>query len=318
MGSGVVNQEVTHLPLFQLKQRRTNIMTVGIIGHMGHVGKAQHALFSHAYVYDVALERQAERYVVESRNPNFSKEKTYNSDVVFVCVPTNPLPNGSLDMSIIEDVVSKCGDGVIAVRSTLNPGTADYLSIKYKKKLVVIPEYTGMSGHHPNTNMAERSFLILGGELEDVNKVISLYTTAHNANTKIRRVTARQAEIIKLTENRAIGYKVMQMHELYLACKASGEDYYTIRDAVYSDDWRFNLWFTFIYGGDNEQLGFESSHCLSKDLPAWCAWVESLGVDSSITRKLVSKSREWKGRNSAEILEEHKVRNYRLENGVHS
>lgn len=289
-------------------------MKVGIIGHMGHVGRAQNKLFPDAMVYDSAISRGSTAHYYS----NGEEITAHDADVIFVCVPSNPLPDGSLDMSIIEDVVSKCGDGVIAIRSTMNPGTADYLTLKYNKRIVVIPEYTGMSYAHPNTNMAERSFLILGGDLADVEKVISLYTTVQNANTKIRRVTRRQAEVIKLTENRAIAYKVMQMHELYLACKATGEDYYTIRDAVYSDDWRFNLWFTFVYGGDNEVLGFESSHCLSKDLPAWCAWAESAMVDPDITRKLVKKSKEWKGRNAAEILHDFKVANYRSENGVYS
>ena len=282
-------------------------MRVGVIGHLGWVGRAQAALFKDALCYDVA-------------DPN-SDPEAYNADVVFVCVPSDPTPDGSLDMSRVEDVVKKCGDGVIAIRSTLNPGTADYLSVKYKKKLVIIPEYTGMSPAHPNTNMSERTFLIFGGAQKDVDRVIQVYTKVNNANTKIRRVTPRQAEIIKLTENRAIAFKVMQMHELYLACKASGEDYYEIRDAVYSDDWRFNLWFTFIYEDEDtgkEKLGFEYSHCLSKDLPAWCAWLESLRIDPAITRKLVLKSKEWYGRSSGEILEERKITNHRVENGVYS
>ena len=68
-------------------------------------------------------------------------------------------------------------------------------------------------------------------------------------------------------ENRAIMFKVMQCQELYDACESHGVDYYTIRDAVYGDDPRFNLWWTAIY----EQRG-ANSKCIPKDVYAWSSW----------------------------------------------
>lgn len=282
-------------------------MTVGIVG-AGWVGKAQANLFTNAIIYD--------KFKEEYRD----NQDAFNCDVVFVSVPTDPLPTGELDMSNVDEAVSKCGDGVIVIRSTLNPRHADYLATKYNRRIVVMPEYTGMSPAHPNTNMSERSFLIFGGDAGDVERVVKLYATVNNANTKIRRVTRHQAEIIKLTENRAIAFKVMQMHELYLACKGHFEDYVTIRDAVFGDDWRFNLWFTFIYEDENgkEKLGFESSHCLSKDLPAWRRWAREGGFYPAITSALISQSKEWNGKSAAEILEAIKLENYRAGNGVYS
>ena len=82
----------------------------------------------------------------------------------------------------------------------------------------------------------------------------------------------------------------MQCQELYDACEASGVDYYLIRDAVYGDDPRFDLWFSFIY---QEKRGFNSSKCLVKDVPAWTSWAESLGVNADITKLLVKRSNEY-------------------------
>jgi UDP-glucose 6-dehydrogenase len=79
-----------------------------------------------------------------------------------------------------------------------------------------------------------------------------------------------EAEVVKLTENRAIMFKVMQCQELYDACEKHGIDYYTIREAVYGDDPRFNLWFSAIY----EQRG-TFSKCIPKDVYAWQAWAET-------------------------------------------
>jgi len=116
-----------------------------------------------------------------------------------------------------------------------------------------------------------------------------LYQTVYNANITIRQVTAYESELIKLTENRAIAFKVAQCQELYDACKTAGIDYYTIRDAVYGDDPRFNLWWTFVYP---EHRGFDSK-CIPKDVYAWCAWAESLGYTPEITKALLERNRKW-------------------------
>ncbi len=255
-------------------------LSVGIVG-AGWVGKSMLELFPNAVVYDKHLNMG-------------SMEDVNSCDVTFVCVPTPLSEDGSLDTSIVEQVVRECESDLIVIRSTLNPGDTDRFKRYTGKSIVFEPEYLGETPAHPLLHPNGRQFKVIGGEPEDRRKLIDLYTTVYNANTNIRQVTAREAEIIKLSENRAIGFKVMQCHELYEACQADGTDYYTIRDAVYGDDPRFNLWFTMIY----PQLGFNSSKCLVKDIPAWVAWAESVGADASVTRKLVDRSTEYASENS--------------------
>jgi UDP-glucose 6-dehydrogenase len=76
---------------------------------------------------------------------------------------------------------------------------------------------------------------------------------------------------------------VAQCQELYDVCEKAGIDYYTIRDAVYGDDPRFNLWFTFIYPNAR---GFDSK-CIPKDVYGWASWAESLGYSPELTRKML-------------------------------
>jgi UDP-glucose 6-dehydrogenase len=205
-----------------------------------------------------------------------------------VCVPTPCPEEGALDTSIVEESVKWCECPLIVIRSTVNPGTADMLSKKYGKRIVVQPEYLGETPNHPMLDPKTRQFLVLGGKPEDRKKVIDLYTTVYNANVNIRQVSAYEAEVIKLTENRAIAYKVEQCQELYDACEKAGVDYYTIRDAVYGDDPRMNLWWTFIFP---EKRGFNSK-CIPKDIYAWCAWAESSGCEPKVTRVLLEKNKE--------------------------
>ena len=238
-------------------------MTIKIYGY-GWVGKAMKTLFPDALIHDPYQ--------------GFISEEL--ADVAFICVPT-PLKDGQ--------VVKQAPEDLIIIRSTVNPGTSDKLEA-LGKNIVFQPEYLGESVAHPLTNQHARPFLILGGKPENRRRAIELYQSVYNANVTIRQVTNYEAEVIKLSENRAIAFKVMQVQELYDACEAAGLDFYTIRDAVYGDDPRFNLWWTFVYP---DKRGFNSSKCLVKDVPAWAAWAESVGSNADITKLLVDKSNAY-------------------------
>jgi len=252
---------------------------VSIVGSTGWVGRAVNSLFPEARVYT--------RHIGNKYSVN-------KSDVAFICVPTPYTVDsegieGKLDTSIVEECVSWLKTPLIVIRSTINPGTTDYLSKKYKKRIIHQPEYLGETPQHPLLDQKSLPFLILGGKKKDTRELIELYTSVYNANVKIRQVTAYEAEVIKLTENRAIGYKVAQCQELYDVCEEADIDYYTIREAVYGDDPRFNLWWSFVYP---EKRGFNSK-CIPKDIYAWCAWAKSLGYNPELTRGLLKRNKKW-------------------------
>jgi UDPglucose 6-dehydrogenase len=248
---------------------------IAVIGY-GWVGKAMQQLFPDSYIYDPAL--------------GFGeKEEVNKRDIAFVCVPTPNIGEGQLDISIVEEVVSWITCPLIVMRSTVNPGTCDYLSKKYKKDIVMQPEYLGETPNHPMSDQKTRPFLILGGDQKNTRQVIELYQTVYNANISIRQMTAYEAEVVKLSENRAIAFKVIQCQELYDACEKAKIDYYTIRDTVYGDDPRFDLWWTFVYP---DKRGFKSK-CIPKDIYAWCAWAESVGSNTEITRAILERNKKW-------------------------
>jgi UDPglucose 6-dehydrogenase len=240
---------------------------------LGWVGRAMKTLFPDAIIHDPGLGMIAEE----------------TADIAFVCVPT-PCPNeGALDTSIVEEVVKNATEKLLVIRSTVNPGFCDDMYTKYHKHIVMQPEYLGETVNHPMSDQKTRPFLIIGGKSTDRRKLIELYQTVYNANITIRQVSCREAEIIKLTENRAIAFKVAQCQELYSVCQLAEVDYYTIRDAVYSDDYRFNLWWSFVFP---DKRGFNSK-CIPKDVYAWAAWAESLGYNPKITRCILEKNKEW-------------------------
>ncbi len=245
-------------------------MKIKIYGY-GWVGKAMKTLFPEALVHD-----PGQKMICEE-----------TTEVAFVCVPT-PIKHRKVDTSIVEEVIENCNSPLIVVRSTVMPGTCD----KFKGKNIVFqPEYLGETVNHPMSDQKSRPFIIIGGKPKNRRKVIELYQKAYNANITIRQVTNYEAEVIKLTENRAIAFKVAQCQELYDVCEKAGVDYYTIRDAVYGDDPRFNLWFTFIYPN---KRGF-SSKCIPKDVYGWAAWAESVGFMPKLTNKMLEVNKEYLG-----------------------
>lgn len=257
---------------------------VAIIGY-GWVGKAMYKLFPDALVYDPYISQGED-------DPICATEKEINEcEIAFICVPTplKQITKFGLDTSIVEEAVAWCECPLIVIRSTVNPGDCDKWVKIYNKDIVMQPEYLGETPSHLFNDPKTRPFLILGGHIGQTNKLIYLYQGVYNANISIRQVSAYEAEIIKLTENRAIAFKVAQCQELYDVCLKAGVNYYTIRDAVYGDDPRFNLWWTFVFP-DNRGM---NSKCLPKDVYAWCAWAESLGYEPKITQTLLEKNKEW-------------------------
>lgn len=246
--------------------------TTKIFGY-GWVGKAMEEVFPQSYLYDP--------------DQGFSDDRT--ADIGIVAVPTPNTETGALDRSIVEEVVKNAKEPLLLIRSTVQPGTCDYLEKKYGKAIVHQPEYLGESVAHPLMEESARSFMIIGGKPENRRKIIELYQRVYNANISIRQVTNLESEIIKLSENRAIAFKVAQCQELYDTCELAGVDYYTIRDAVYADDPRFNLWFSFVYP---DKRGMDSK-CIPKDVYAWAAWAESLGYNAEVTKAILERNERW-------------------------
>ena len=237
-------------------------MKIKIYGY-GWVGKAMKTLFPDAIIHD----------------PMLGFNNTDKADIAFICVPT-PLKDGKLDTSIVEEAVNLAEEDLIIIRSTVMPGTCDKF---VGKNIVFQPEYLGETVNHPMTDQKSRQFVIIGGSPENRRRVIELYQTIYNANTTIRQVSNYEAEVIKLSENRAIAFKVAQCQELYDVCEKAGIDYNTIREAVYNDDPRFNLWWTFVIP---TKRGFNSK-CIPKDVYGWASWAESLGYNPELTNKLL-------------------------------
>ena len=142
-------------------------MKVGVVGfgYFG-VGLVRASVLADKGNYIVGIDRETEkvfkliRGVLPIHEPGLpeliqrNKSKmTFSSsysditgcDVIYITVPT-PTINGRIDISIVEEAVIRSvrlsSESVIAIKSTVLPGTASTLSLKLGKPIVTNPEFT--------------------------------------------------------------------------------------------------------------------------------------------------------------------------------
>src|SRR3990167_6617951 len=93
----------------------------------GFLGKAYHKMYPEAVIYDEPLKLGR-------------REEVNQCDMAIVCVPTDLKKDGTLDMSIVEDVVDWLETPLILIKSALMPGTTDGLVGAKDKKIAVSVE----------------------------------------------------------------------------------------------------------------------------------------------------------------------------------
>lgn len=225
---------------------------VGVVGGAGVVGAAMQKLCGpETVVYDT--------------KPGFphDRDAVNACDAVFVCVPTPMGSDGRCDTSAVEEAVAWIEAPLIILRSTVSPGTTDRLREKYRKHVVFQPEYLGETPAHIFGNMAERSFIVLGGTAEDTSRAADLYKHYYNSMVYFYFCDAVTAEVAKYMENSFYAVKVTFVNEFYDIAKAHGVDFNILRE-IWLADTRISRDHTFVYPGER---GF-SGKCLPKDVNA--------------------------------------------------
>lgn len=241
------------------RDMRTMATRLGVVGY-GVVGRAKRTLFPDAVIYDVAPNSPSDRQAVNE------------CDISFVCVPTPPLPDGSCDISSVEEVVSWLGTPIIVIHSTIPPGTTEELGRRHGKNLVFQPEYLGGTASHPLADLRARDFVILGGDPEATSRVAAAYSEVYHSSLRFFFTDSRTAELAKYMENAFYATKVLFCSEFRRIAQVLGVRYDRLRE-IWLADPRISRDHTFAYSDDP---GF-GGKCLPKDLSAIIECLERHG-----------------------------------------
>jgi UDPglucose 6-dehydrogenase len=207
-------------------------------------------------------------------------------DVAFVCVPTDPLPDGSCDTSIVERAIRENHARAFCVKSTVPPGTTERIATETGKRCVFSPEFFGGTQH---ANAVDYDFVILGGPREHTRIVAEAYKERMAGGFHIAQTDARTAELCKYSENAFLATKVVFVNTLYRMARAIGVDYNELRELLLLDP-RIGRSHTFVY----EDHPFYQSHCLDKDLPAAVAFSKRAGYDPELLDAVIAINDGWR------------------------
>jgi len=237
-------------------------MKIGIVGQ-GYVGTAVKDVFQKHYdieTYDI--------------NESLSSTKTIKDlvklvDLIFVCVPTPMNPDGSCNTFSVKKVISQIDNvrnkrcSIVAIKSTVSPGTTESLNKKCKSiKVVFNPEFLTEANFIDDFKNQNR--IIIGGPRPASTKLRQVYSLAF-PEVPIIKTGSTTAEMVKYMTNSFLATKVSFANEMKMICDKMNIDYDKVVEySTYDDRLGKSHW---AVPGPDGKLGFGGS-CFPKDINA--------------------------------------------------
>lgn len=261
---------------------------IGVIGSEGFVGNAFCRMIGGFY--------EVVRHDPTLGDQSASIEEVNECALAVVCVPTPAADDGSCDTTIVESAVSWLNTPVILLESTVAPGTTDYLSQRYDKRIVMSPEYIGEGRYYVplakdlHRDITAAPMVILGGDEQDCTYVADLLVPILGPEKMYYTVSAVEAELIKYMENFFIGLKVSFANEMYEICQTFGANWYKIWRG-WALDPRVSAMHTAVFPNAR---GF-SGKCLPKDISALAKAAEAKGYDARLVKECLASNDRFTG-----------------------
>jgi nucleotide sugar dehydrogenase len=264
-------------------------MNLGIIGQ-GFVGNAVYEKFKKffkVYTYDL---------VSELCNSSYD-DLIKNCKIIFVCIPTPMNEDGSCNVELVREVLSRLNQetkAVIVNKSTVIPGTTKEFNEQFKNlEIVFNPEFLTERNAIEDFNSQER--IILGGPRPATTELKQIYSAVF-PNAHVIKTGSTHAEMIKYFTNSFLATKVSFANEIYELCGALDLDYDKVVE--YSTlDKRLGNSHLAVPGPDGD-FGF-GGHCLPKDLSAIIKMSDKLGITNNVlkatkaTNNKIRKHKDW-------------------------
>jgi len=202
---------------------------------------------------------------------NLTQKEVYLFKYLFVCVPT-PSTSSGCNLSYVENVFKKFGkDHIYIIRSTVPPGTAEFLMKKYDCLVVNNPEF--LTEKTANKDAKKPDIIVIGCNKKEVAKDIvkRFYSKKKFSKSELTITNNITAEMIKYSINTFYATKVIFANYLYQICRQKRIDYETVKKTMYKRKWIGNNHLTVPY---ENQFGVRGK-CLPKDLIAFSKYSKS-------------------------------------------
>jgi len=181
-------------------------MKIGIIG-FGFVGKAlRNGLKDNVSCIEID----------PKLNTNIDDLIKYKPDIVFICLPTPMNDDGSQNIDIVSDVITKINrfdaNLLIVLKSTILPKYVENIS-EISSNLVINPEF--LREKFADEDFINSDIIVLGGDKYNCNKLSSFYKNHTKCVCKEHTITdSTSASLIKYTINSFLALKVIFFNEM--------------------------------------------------------------------------------------------------------
>jgi len=255
---------------------------IGIIGK-GFVGTAVAYGFSHQTGYGADIKI----YDIDPiKSQNTLEDTVNNSDFLFLSVPTPSSDDGTMDLSIVENALQSMNEvnnnskNIVLLRSTVVPGTTNYLQEKFSNlRFVFNPEF--LTERSACFDFINQSRVILGGEEKYTNLVKELYKNRFGQYLPVIETTFQTAELIKYMNNLFFATKVSFLNEMKLLADTIDVDWNKAVEGFILDG-RIGHSHLSVPGPDGK-LGFGGS-CFPKDIQALINFGNSNDIEMNVLK----------------------------------
>ena len=199
-------------------------------------------------------------YPYDKYKEDFQTKDNVHYDIAFICVDTPSTENSYCDITEVKNALKENEADVFVIKSTVLPGTTEWLSRVSNKHIVFSPEYYGDTQHCNNFKF---NYTILGGDKEDCKKVIQVLQKVYDATHQFIITDSTTAELAKYMENAYLATKVSFCNQFFDIAEHLGVNYEELRELFILDP-RVNPSHTFVY----RDAPYWDSHCLNKDVKA--------------------------------------------------
>jgi UDPglucose 6-dehydrogenase len=246
---------------------KIGLVGIGVVGGAHKFGfeKLGHDVSFHDTAYDTKL------------------EDVLDTEVVYICVPTPSTPDGQCDTSIVEEVVRdlvQAGySGVIAIKSTIKPGTTQEMCITYNThQICFCPEF--LRERSAETDFIEHNTLLAIGTDDD--EVYDIVKRSHGDYPKnFVKMTSTECEILKYYSNVYNALRVIFANSMYELCNSFDADYDMIKNSFVKRGTSTGKYLTV-----NKKWRGYGGVCLPKDTKAIISLVEQLGLDLDLFKTI--------------------------------
>ena len=240
-------------------------------------------------IYEPGLNELVEKNAAAGRLrfTTSTKEGVDASDIIFIAVPTPPLPDGSVDLSFIEGVArdiasAMTGYKIVVDKSTVPVKTGQkvaetierYCKAKVEFDVVSNPEFLREGFAVEDFMRPDR--VVIG--VTSQRPVKAMQEVFAPFNTSVIITDLHSAELIKHAANSFLALKISYINAISVVCEATGANVQEVANGIGMDA---RIGRRFLDAG----LGFGGS-CFPKDLSAFIKISEQLGYDFRLLREV--------------------------------